>query len=174
MDTVSPKLQEAVHYVCRKLATHPDLLGAVKLQKVLWYFDAQSYFFTGKTATGAKYFKKEYGPFSYEIPKAIEELVLAKRLFTDKNPDYHGLEKAEYVGKGQTNTSVFDTREIRWLDELINDVCEDHTAASISEKTHGCVWRMAQLGEEIPFAAVAVRFRPPSQETKDRLKSELV
>jgi hypothetical protein len=146
----------------------------VKLQTILWYFDAQSYFFTGKTSTGAKYIKKEHGPFSFEIPKAIEKLVLAKRLFTDENPDHHGLEKAEYFAKGQTNTSVFDSRELRWLDELIKDVCENHTAASISEKTHGCVWKMAQLGEEIPFAAVAVRFRPPSQETKDRLKSELV
>jgi hypothetical protein len=174
MDTVSPKLQEAVHYVCRKLASRPEVLGAVKLQKVLWYFDAESFFFTGKTATGAKYFRKEYGPYSYEIPKAIEKLVLVKRLFTDKNPDYHGLEKAEYVGKGQTDTSVFDVREIRWLDELIKDVCENHTAASTSEKTHGRVWKMAQLGEEIPFAAVAVRFGPPSQATKDRLKSQLV
>lgn len=148
-------------------------MGAVKLQKILWYFDARSYFSTGRTSTGAVYVKKEHGPYSYDIPRAIAALIKDRRLFADKDPDFYGLEKSVFVGKGETNISIFEPTEIRWLDEITKDVCENHTAASISERTHGRVWKLAELGEEIPFAAVAIRFRPPSKETVERLKAEL-
>lgn len=166
------KLQEAVHFVTRTMANDPDKLGAVKLQKILWYFDARAFFFTGRTATGATYVKKDHGPYSYDIPRAVADLVTARRLHTDKDPTFYGLEKSRFIGKGETKKSVFSDKELRWLREITEDVCENHTASSISEKTRGPVWKMAQDGKEIPFAAVGVRFRAPSQETMERLKRE--
>jgi hypothetical protein len=37
------KLREAVHFVCKKMALDTAKLGAVKLQKIIWYFDVKSY-----------------------------------------------------------------------------------------------------------------------------------
>jgi hypothetical protein len=170
MDTA--KLREAVHFICKKMALEPHKLGAVKLQKIIWYFDVKSYLLTGRTATGATFTKGEFGPYTTDIRKVIQELVADDRLFTDTD-DYHGNEKARLIGKGSTDLSVFSEKEKRWLEEITTDICENHSAASISERSHGAVWRMAAYGEKIPFAATATRLRKPSAEAVEAIKREL-
>ena len=171
MDTKA-KLREAVHFVCKKMALHPDKLGAVKLQKVIWYFDVKSYLLTGTTATGAAFVKGNFGPYSPEIGSVVQELVSSDRLYTDTEEFFEN-EKTRFVGKGVTDLNVFSEKERRWLDEACTDVCENHTASSISERTHGAIWKMATYGETIPFAATAMRLRKPSPDTIATVKKEL-
>jgi hypothetical protein len=171
-EVAHPKLREAVHFVCRKMASEPDNLGAVKLQRILWYFDVRSYVMTGKSVTGAVYIRKEFGPYTGEVSAAVDELVRAGRLHTDRD-DYFGNEKAIFVGKGPTDLASFSDKERRWLEEITQDVCENRTAPAISEKSHDGIWRMAAIGEEIPFAATAVSLRSPSNEAIDLARKDL-
>jgi Antitoxin SocA-like, Panacea domain len=171
MDTRA-KLREAVHFVCKKMALSPEKLGAVKLQKIIWYFDVKSYLFTGQSATGATFIKGNYGPFAREIGAVVKELASTDRLYTDTE-EFFDNEKARFIGKGRTDLSAFSDRERRWLDEISTDICDNHTAGSISERSHGAIWRMAEYGEVIPFAATAIRFRRPSPETIATVKKEL-
>ncbi len=166
------KLREAVHFVCKKMALRPEKLGAVKLQKIIWYFDVKSYLSTGRAATGATFVKGKYGPYTREIGDVVDDLVSAGRLFADTE-EFFDNEKTRLIGKGETDISVFSDKERRWLDEISTDICENHTAASLSERSHGAVWRMAQYGEVIPFAATAIRLRRPSPETLAAVKKEL-
>jgi hypothetical protein len=166
------KLREAVHFVSKKMALEPHKLGAVKLQKIIWYFDVKSYSLTGKTATGAVFTKGEFGPYAVAIGAAVLQLVAQDRLFTDTE-DYFGNDKARFIGKGSTDLSVFTDKEKRWLDEITTDICESHSAASISERSHGAIWRMAQYGETIPFEATVSLLRKPSAEAVEEVKKEL-
>jgi hypothetical protein len=168
----APKLREAVHYICKKYALQTEKLGAVKLQKVIWFFDVKCFIFHQQTATGAVFVKGLHGPFTRDIDPIILELVAADRLFTDTE-DFHDNVKARFVGKGQTDLSVFTEKERRWLDEISTEICESHTAASISERTHGPLWEMARFGEPIPFAAAALRLRKPTPEAVEAIKGEL-
>lgn len=166
------KLKEAVHFVCKKMALDPGKLGAIKLQKIIWYFDVRSYISTGQTATGATFIKGQYGPYTREISAVVRELVSADRLFTDTE-EFFDTDKTRFIGKGATDGTVFSDKERRWLDEISTDVCENHTAGSISDRTHGSIWRMAEYGAVIPFAATAIRLRAPSAETIATVKKEL-
>lgn len=166
------KLREAVHFVCKKMALRTDKLGAVKLQKIIWYFDVRSYQLLKKTVTGAKFIKNEYGPFTRDIGAAVKELVAANRLFTDTE-DFHGNDKTRFIGKGETDLSIFSDKEKRWLDEITTDVCENHSANSISERSHGAIWRMAEFGELIPFSASVISIRKPSQAAIEAARKEL-
>jgi|SRR5712671_2433669 len=168
----SKKLQEAVHFVCKKMALAPHKLGAVKLQKIIWYFDVKSYVFTKSTVTGATFTKGQFGPYALEVGRVVRELVSQDRLFTDTE-DYYGNDKARFIGKGPTDLSVFSEREKRWLDEVTTDICENHTAASISERSHGPIWKMAEFGETIPFEAAAISFRKPSTQSVAAIRKEL-
>lgn len=154
------------------MALEPDKLGAVKLQKIIWYFDVKSYLFTRQSATGAVFIKGQFGPYTRDIAPVIRELVAADRLFTDTE-EFHDNEKARFIGKGTTDVSVFSEKEKRWLDETCQDVCENHTATSISERSHGAIWRMAQYGEVIPFVAAVVRLRGPNPEAIEATKKDL-
>ena len=39
------------------------------------------------------------------------------------------------------------------VSDVIDDVCREHTAASISEFSHSHIWEAAEIGEEIPYEA---------------------
>lgn len=166
------RLREAVHFVCKKMALHTDKLGAVKLQKIIWYFDVKGYRSYQRTITGAGFIKGEHGPFTRDIAAVIKELVAADRLFTDTE-DFHGNQKARFIGKGATDLSLFSEREQRWLDEITTDICENHTASSISERSHGAIWRMAEFGETIPFEATAISFIKPPAKAVEAIKKDL-
>ena len=157
------KLREAVHFIAKKMALRPEKLGAVKLQKIIWYFDVKSYASTRRSATGAIFIKGKFGPFTEQMDSVVRELVQADRLYTDTEAFFEN-EKTRFIGKGATDLSVFSDQEKRWLDEISTDLCENHTAGSISERSHGAIWRMAQYGEVIPLAATAIRLRAPSPE----------
>jgi hypothetical protein len=172
MDASSQKLKEAVHFVCRRMATRPELLGAVKLQKILWYVDVRSYGVTGKTVTGAVFVKGKYGPYTPAAAPAIRELVREGRLNADTE-QYFDNEKMRLIGNGETNKTILTARELCWLDEITEEICECHTAASISEKSHGSIWQMAAYGEEIPFEATAVTLVRPSQEAVELASKDL-
>jgi hypothetical protein len=166
------KLKEAVHFVCKKMALEPEKLGAVKLQKIIWYFEVKNYCFTKKTATGATFIKGKFGPYAKEIGYVIQDLIAEGRLFTDTETDY-GNDKTRFIGKGSTDLSLFSDRQKCWLDEITKEICENHSANSISERSHGAIWGMAEYGETIPFAATAVPLRRPSTEAIDAIKREL-
>jgi len=172
MDISDEKLKEAIHYICRRMATRLELLGAVKLQKILWYVDVRSYGITGNTVTGAVFVKGTYGPYTLAAGPAIHQLVREGRLHADTE-EFYDNEKTRLIGKGETNKTVFSARELKWLEEITEDVCECHTAQSISERSHGPIWQMASYGEEIPFEATAVTLVRPSSEAVELARKDL-
>jgi hypothetical protein len=166
------KLREAVHFVTRKYALTPEKLGAVKLQKIIWYFEIKSAQNKGQPAIGVSFIKGWYGPYSTETESAISELVSAGRLGADTHK-YFDNDKARFVGKGETDLSLLDEKEQRWLKEISEDVCENHTAESISEKTHDAVWKAAGHMQRIPLLAALVRLRVPTDEAMKAITEEL-
>ena len=166
------KLREAIHFVTRKYALTPEKLGAVKLQKILWYFEVKSATHTGEPSLGATFIKGNFGPYTLDVKGALADLVKEDRLHASI-VEFFDNDKAQFVGRGQTDTSVFSERETRWLEQISADICESHTAGSISERTHGPIWQMAQFGEEIPLGAAIVRLIKPSAEDVELTRKEL-
>ena len=50
--------------------------------------------------------------------------------------------------------TIFSAEEISIVAKNISVICKNHTARSISKKTHDRIWKLAQVGEEIPYYAV--------------------
>jgi hypothetical protein len=49
---------------------------------------------------------------------------------------------------------LFSSDELRLIDEAFEHVCLNHTARSVSEETHGVIWELAAMGEEMPYSTV--------------------
>jgi hypothetical protein len=154
------KLGAAIHFICRTMANQPDKLGAVKLHKALWFADVHAYRLTGQTITGGTFIRHQYGPFLKELDGAVAELERAGRL-TVRMVNCREVEKREFIGRGEPDVNLLNERERQWLEQFAMEVCEDHTAASISERTHNRLWESAAMFEEIPIAAAAVQFVKP-------------
>lgn len=145
------KLKTLVHYICWKV--DPAVLGAIKLNKVLWVSDLNMYLITGKSITGEHYVKRQFGPVSASVVGIVGELEATDDLVVRRG-DVFGHGKVDYIALTKPDISSFTADEISLIDSAIQYVCHENTATEISEKTHDVIWQLAELGEEIPYYAM--------------------
>lgn len=167
------KFKSLVHYVCRKTGSAPDQLGLTKLHKILWFAEGQNYVVRGEPIVGETYIKKEFGPFSIHLGDVLNELARENLLFR-RTVDYHGLRKEELIGKGNPDLTLFHENEIRTIDLIIDQICKDHTASTISDKSHDDIWKMAINDEPLPISLRTVaRMAPITEEDMDWAREEI-
>lgn len=149
------KLKEAVHYICAT-CTATDRLGAVKLNKILYYSDMLHYAETGQSITGATYVKRQRGPVPKQVVPAIESLCSDSRLEV-RNVSVFDLVRRGSEAIGVTEIRQFSSDEIERINQMIRFVC-DHSANEISDISHTIVWEAADLGEELPYETFLVSY----------------
>jgi hypothetical protein len=121
------------------------------------FSDTQAFALTGKPITGATYIRQKYGP----VPKAI--MPVRSELHRE------GAIRVFREGKVERTTATsapdmrsFASSEMAIIDWWIEHISSYHTAATISDKSHGYTWQIAEMGEEIPMVATfATRIREP-------------
>ena len=168
VDTVDNRFKELVHYVCS--LCHGDgrsELGAVKLNKILWYIDTSSFCKNGKTISGeTAYIKRRRGP----VPKRIRS--------TTKSLENEGVlkvvepaaeyESRQFVVLKKSEGECFDDDEKSIIKEHTFDIYLKHSGRSISDKSHEMVWwDSVVVGAEIPVYAILAR---PAEITDDDRK----
>jgi len=148
------KFKSLVHYVVARRAKAPETLGAIKLNKILWLSDFMSYYRTGKPITTSRYIKRQFGPVPASVKPVLRELE-REGVLTVTDASHFGKRKTEYqVHSTEVDMSVFTQEEIDLVNSVIDHVCDDHTAKSISEASHDHIWQAAADGEEIPLFTV--------------------
>jgi hypothetical protein len=167
------KLESVMHYIIWR-CQDPTMLGATKLNKILFYADVCSYLETGESITGVSYIKRQFGPVpnQRDFFSARDRLVQDKKIAVTKDL-YHGLSQYQFVALKKPDISMLSSDEVSILDIMTEEICQRHPATSISEKTHNIIWEAAEIGEEIPlFAAFASRFGEITEEDVQWAKSE--
>jgi len=164
------KLKRLIHYVAWK-AGKRDWFGATKLYKVLWFADARQYIRTGAPITGETYIREKYGP----IPKhglEIRKELQREHITTEFDIKARGRgDLTRIVAEIGPDLSVFSRDELDTVNWWIEHIDKDHTAKSISEKSHDYVWEIAKMGEELPYYALRVaRIQEPTEEDMVRLR----
>jgi hypothetical protein len=142
------KFKDVILYTCRKCDR--SKLGAVKLNKVLYFLDMIRYAWTGGPVTGATYKKRKHGPTTDQLLFALRELQAEKKLEIH-SVNFFGFTKKEYMALVEPDISRLGKEEIVLLDEVIDFVCSDNTAKTISEYSHQTPWEMVEFGQEIPY-----------------------
>lgn len=142
------KLRAAILHVIRQTA--PDRLGAVKLHKVLYYADMLSYLDTGQPVTGAEYRKRPFGPTCDAVLPVLDELQASGTIEVQK-VDYHGYLRKQFQLTGSPDTNYLSEDEKSTLDEMVDFVCNNNSARTISDFSHDMVWEMVEFGDVIPY-----------------------
>lgn len=165
MDFDKTKFKRLVHYIAWKAGTH-DWFGAVKLNKVLWFADARVYMLTGNSITGESYTRGPFGPMPRHIESAENELIREGAIKVTKEPKF-----TRVVALTAAKSNWFSSDELLSIDYWIKHIDEEHTATSISDKSHDYVWEIAKMGEELPLYAYRVaRIQEPSDADIERLR----
>jgi len=166
------KFKTLVHYICWK-CSDPDKLGAVKLNKVLWFSDTIAFCKTGKPITGVQYVKQKFGPVPKPIVPILRELANEQALLV-QDISFYGRSKRHYISLRDPDYSVFTQDQLEIVDEVLQTIVSDHSAASISNLTHDRVWKLAEVGETIPhFAALACQLGKINEDDMAWAKSRL-
>ncbi len=142
------KLKAAVLYTCGQC--RPDELGAVKLHKVLYYADMLHYLESGSSLTGAIYRKRPFGPTCDSLLAIVKELS-ADHSLEVREVDYFGYRKKEFRALTEPDIGRLGQLGGKILDEVIEFVCRNNTAKTISEFSHSAPWEMVEFGEELAY-----------------------
>jgi hypothetical protein len=161
------KFKSLVVYVAWK-AGRRDWFGAIKLNKVLWFAEARAYVLHGSPITGATYIREKYGPVPKQMVPIRKELESAHQVRVFQEGPL-----VRVTAETKPDMSRFTKDELQIIDYWIDHIDKDHTAGSISDKSHDYGWDIAREGEEIPlYAILAERIREPNDEAIERLKAK--
>ena len=155
MTTRFDKLVEAIHYICDKASGNPERLDQIKLNKVLWYSDAQAYLMRGQSITGDVYIKKPFGPVARRNRIAVDQLESQSALRRGKSASGSGYWNTYFDITGSFVRSALSDEEIQVLDRVYASIVEGGVSSmDVSEGTHGEIWQLAENGEELPLFTV--------------------
>jgi Protein of unknown function (DUF4065) len=149
------KLKSAILYTCAKC--EPSHLGSVKLHKVLYFVDMIHYAQTGRPVTGATYRKRPLGPTCDPLLPTLRELERNNEIRIDE-VDYFGYRKKEFIALSKPDLVRFTHDELRLLDEVIEFVCAQNIAKTISEYSHNRAWEQAEFGDELKYSSAFLLF----------------
>lgn len=150
------KFGRAVQYIIWKAGNRPKF-GAVKLNKVLWFAEARVYVLHRHFMTGETFTKDQYGPVPKHImpTRASLQKAGAIEVWDDRG-------QTRFRAKTAPDMFGFTADELKQINFWIEEIDKQHTAKTISDKTHDYGWEIAEIGEEIPlYAILAERARHP-------------
>jgi hypothetical protein len=172
MPTNRDKFKALVHYVCSLRSARPDTLGAVKLNKILWLAEISAFYRLGNPITQARYIKRKFGPVPAPIMRTLRELD-QDGVLSVRDASHYGLQKKEYIVYIPATEDFLSLEEAAIVKEMVDYVCDEHTAASVSEATHDHVWKAAEDGEEIPHYTVFANAGKITDEDRGWAKDQL-
>ena len=148
------KLVEAIHYICDKASDEPEKLDQIKLNKILWYSDAQAYMTSGMAITGERYIKKPFGPVARRNLIAVEDLEKRGMLRRGRSASGSGSWNTHFDVIESYASDALTDAERNVIDEVYSAIVDGHTSMSISEHSHGGIWMLADNGEDLPLFTV--------------------
>ncbi len=155
------KFKALVHFMVHECQDNPSKLGAIRLNKSLWYTDVAAFRASGASITSEAYVKRKMGPVPFHILATIEELKAEGKLHVREPSGKYDSRK--FVSLEEPDQAKLSEDEKELARTVLSAVL-GYTANAISEMTHDIIWSAADDGEEIPLYATLVSERGPITE----------
>lgn len=147
------KLKEALHFVIEN-CVDASRLGAIRLNKILWFADCHAFRENGISITGDGYVKRKFGPVPKHVLAALRELEGEGKIAVREVPYSTRKTYREFISLASPDTGELSETDREWLKVYSQIICENYTASAISEISHDQVWEAADDGEEIPLYTI--------------------
>ncbi len=145
------KFKALVHYICWR-CEDPRILGAVRLNRVLWHAERIQYLRTGQPIAGATYIKQQSGPVAKALPPVVAELEKEGAVATRERS--YGGTMTQYFARYEPDIAIFTAHEVSVVDSAIEAVCFRDAPSPADAAADAHVWRLAQIGETLPYWTV--------------------
>jgi hypothetical protein len=160
------RLGEAVLYVSKRCAEAPNF-GRVKLNKIIWRADFDSFAQRGQPVTGRQYQRLKQGPAPVEMLPVLNELQAAGLL------DFMKVQQGDFVelrpiALADPVLVFFSPQDLEYLDRAIS-VYWEKTGQEVSDISHGVAWSSREEGEAMPYELAYLSDEPLGRGQKARL-----
>ena len=147
------RFKELVHYLIT--LDEDDKLGAIKLNKALFFIDLEHYLETGKSISGeTHYVRRPRGIVPCKILRTLEELESEGKINIEESEEKYTSKKHRTIIANSGNAFSFPEKErIRKFLEY----CKRRSAKQLSKETHDNIWNMTNDGTHIPLYAYATK-----------------
>ena len=160
------RLKQMILYIADQCAS-AERFGLIKLNKILWKSDFDSFAARGVPVTGRDYQRLELGPAPKEITPLYRDM-LRDGLIRVETIDFGDdvIEKRT-IPLVQYDLSLFTEDDIRFVDAAITYYWM-MTGTETSDDSHGTAWKTHNNGDPLPYelARLADRLLPPDMEAK--------
>lgn len=150
------EFKSLVHHVIHECRDRLDQLGAVRLNKILWFADAFAYQLNGNPITEETYVKRRLGPVPKHILRTLETLQWEGKIHIVE-PEFP-LDTRKFISLSEPTEDCFSEREKGLISHIVDAVLSRSTT-EVSELSHDLVWETAIEGEELPLNATLVNNR---------------
>lgn len=151
------RLREAILYVAKACREAP-FFGLVKLNKIIWRADFESFTQRGQPVTGRQYQKLKQGPAPVEMLPVLNELQAEGHL------EVRRIQQGQYyeqrpVALSEPVLTYFSKQDLEHFDRAVS-VYWSLTAKEVSEVSHGIAWKTREDGEAMPYESAYLSDKP--------------
>lgn len=158
------RLGEAIIYVAERMVDDPGGQGAVKLNKILWWADFESFRERRRSVTGAVYQKLKEGPAPVRLVPTRKKLLTSGAVeMHERDRGAQSPEKVVIVRRQAE--AVFDQEDRRFLGRALEKF-HGMTGKECSDFSHraSAGWQTVKYHEIIPYETALVYTRPLTEE----------
>ncbi|MEN8236162.1 MAG: Panacea domain-containing protein [Pseudomonadota bacterium] len=157
------KFQELIIYILNRVGGRPNV-GETVLYKLLYFCDFNFYEIQEEFLTGAKYYKRKYGPVPKDFKKCIEKMKKNKDL-EEVDSEHFKYPQKKYLAHREANLDIFSANEIKVIDSVLNSHGK-RNAKFLSDYSHRDVpWVVTKDNQIIDYETVF--YRTPEHSVKE-------
>lgn len=160
------RYKELVLYIADQCLDDPTF-SRLKLLKILFYSDFESYGRHGEPITGVPYRKLPWGPAPASYDRMENEMLRDGLIRIVRKAVYEKL-RQRVLPLQEPTFHLLSARDISIVNEWIRFFW-NMTATRVSQYSHGKAWKLAQTSALIPYEAVFISNEPVKEEDVARV-----
>jgi hypothetical protein len=163
------RLKQMILYVAGR-CEGARFFGAIKLNKILWKADFDSFLESGTPVTGREYRRQKFGPALREMMPVQREMLGDGTIRIERRDFGDGIVELRTIAVDGPSLSIFSERDLWYVERSISHYW-DMTGMESSDESHGVAWLTRANGDPMPYEVSILSDRQPTPDQMKRLKS---
>lgn len=166
------RLKQAILYVAKQNLTAVRF-GLIKLNKIIWRSDFDSFAARGVPVTGRAYKRQKFGPVASEMLPLYSEM-LREGLVEVQRVDFgEGVVEKRTIALVDAQTSRFSIDDMRFVDASIAYYW-NKTGEEASDDSHGVAWSTRHNGDDMPYESAYLSDETLGLNQRIRLEDRMI
>jgi hypothetical protein len=143
--------------------------GAIKLNKIIWKADFDSFAARKVPVTGREYRRQQFGPALREMLPVHREMLRDGAIRVERRDFGDGFVEHRTIPIDQPNLELFSPEDLAFVDGAILHYW-GMTGTETSDESHGIAWKTRHNGETMPYELALLSDEPLDPEHLRRVE----